>query len=824
VIADSDRVTLQEIEEHHIMRRTHCHAILAAALLVAAAFAAPLLAQEPLLPPPGQPGVEGIAPLQPVPVAQPLPVAQPTIAQPVIRPGGTTLEPVPVVISTREPVLADQRARGSAPTNVSVSAVSPVAVTVTWVLPPCAAGSLIRVGIPGGASRIFYQSDTLAVSRTCQLSPRASKQLRVAGGATPTVQRMEPLQPATTYVVSVAAFYRDSASGGAAPVNVTMPPPPAFTIAPVTPTATAVALSWNETLRPSRYVVYRDNAALADAGLNTSYQDTSVKPAVAYAYRVDAVYEAVYTGQAYKAVPDVIVSATATATTANQVVVGFADTHTHPFANLASGGRLFWGAAFGPIDAALAICEAWHGLGGLSDVIGNIKRTLGGNVSVGHHTGGYPNFDGWPAHNTLDHQQMYADWIFRAYQGGLRLMVSHAVNNGLVCSIAAKAPGRTCDDMEAADLQIQAAKDMEAYIDVESGGKGRGWFRIAYSPQEARQIIQSGKLAVVLGIEVDKLFGCGKNQCDAATVDAQLDKYYGLGVRHLIPVHFADNAFGGYALGGGTEKILFGVNSMAANEGGLTSFEEPKEEGCSPTFAQQCNQRTLTALGGQLITSMMNRGMIIDIDHMGMKTTDSVLVLTSARHYPVIGGHTGFVATAMPGKSSERDKSDAWLMTMKEYGGMVSVGLSPSETPAYQSSWSAQVPNDCPETSKSWAQSYLYAVDKMGGPDTAAVGLATDQFLNDMLGPRFDGHCPTQNGRVAYPFTTRTGVKLDKSVAGKREFDYNNEGLAHFGLLADFVQDLKNVGLTNRDLEPLFRSAEGYIRLWERSVAAMPVP
>jgi hypothetical protein len=43
-------------------------------------------------------------------------------------------------------------------------------------------------------------------------------------------------------------------------------------------------------------------------------------------------------------------------------------------------------------------------------------------------------------------------------------------------------------------------------------------------------------------------------------------------------------------------------------------------------------------------------------------------------------------------------------------------------------------------------------------------------------------------------------------------------------LLADFVQDLKNVGLTNRDLEPLFRSAEGYIRLWERSVAAMPVP
>jgi microsomal dipeptidase-like Zn-dependent dipeptidase len=585
-----------------------------------------------------------------------------------------------------------------------------------------------------------------------------------------------------------------------------------------------VDLGWNESLRPTRYVVYRDNVQVADAGVSTSYHDTAVKPAAAYNYRVDAVYEAVYTGQAYKAVPDVVVSATAAATTGNKVIVGFADTHTHPFANLASGGHLFWGAAFGPIAAALAICDDWHGLGGLKDWLGGIKRALDDNVSLGHHTGGYPNFDGWPQRNTLDHQQMYSDWIYRAYQGGLRLMVSHAVNNGLVCEVVEKAPGRTCDDMEAADLQIQAAKDMEAYLDQEAGGKGQGWFRIAYTPQQARQIIQSGKLAVVLGIEVDKLFGCGKNQCDAATVDAQLDKYYGLGVRHLIPVHFADNAFGGYALGADMEKILFGINSMAANQGGVTSLVTPQDEDCSPTFAHLCNVRRLTPLGGQLITSMMNRGMIIDIDHMGKNTTDDVLMLTGARHYPVIGGHTGFVGTATSGKSSERDKSDEWLMLMNRDGGMVSVGLSPSATASHTPGWRGAIPNDCEKTSKSWAQAYLYAVDNMGGVDTAAVGLATDQFLNDMLGGRFDGHCGTQSGRVVYPFTTRTGIKLDKSVAGNRRFDYNDEGLAHFGLLADFVQDLKNDGLTDRDLDPLFRSAEGYIRLWERSVAAMPVP
>ena len=806
------------------MIRTRCHVALAAVLLVGAAFTAPLLAQEPLRPPPGDAVLSPVGPVAPVPIVQPT-VLPEAIVQPVVRPGETTREIVPVVVSKREPELGDQRARGAAPTGVRVWAVSPIAATVEWVIPACAAGSLIRIGVPGRGSRIAYQTDTMPVSRLCLSGQRASKDFQVSGAAA-TVQGLGPLQPGATYVVTVTAFYRDSAESAAEPAMLTMPPPPAFTIAPVSPSTSGVALSWNETLRPTRYLVFRDNTQLGDAGNNTSWVDKTVKPAAgAYNYRVDAVYDAVYTGQAYGEVPAVVISATTTATTLNKVIVGFADTHTHPFANLASGGRLFWGAPFGPIEAVLAICDLWHGVGGLGDAIGNIKRTMSGNTSIGHHTGGYPNFDGWPAHNTLDHQQMYSDWIYRAYQGGLRLMVALAVNNSLVCEPLAKAPGRTCDDMEAADLQIDAAKQMESYIDGMSGGPGRGWFRIAYSPQQARQIIQNGKLAVVLGIEVDKLFGCGRNQCDAATVNTQLAKYYGKGVRHLIPVHFADNAFGGYALGGGFDRILFGANSMATNQGGLTSFQAPQEEDCSPTFAEKCNQRTLTALGSQLITSMMNRGMIIDIDHMGMKTTDAVLALTSARQYPVIGGHTGFVGTTTPGKSSERDKSTAWLGTMKQNGGMVSVGMSPSTTTIHQPSWRPMVQNDCPGTSKSWAQSYLFAVEKMGGPDTAAVGLATDQFLNEMLAPRFDGHCGVpQSGRVAYPFTTRTGVQLHKSQAGNRRFDYNDEGLAHFGLLADFVQDLKNDGLTNRDLDPLFRSAEGYIRLWERSVAAIPTP
>ncbi|MBA3444690.1 MAG: membrane dipeptidase [Gemmatimonadales bacterium] len=643
----------------------------------------------------------------------------------------------------------------------------------------------------------------------------------MTAGAATLEQTVTPLQPGRTYFVSVAAFYRDSAAGSADAVEVTMPPPPPFTIASVNPSANAVALSWNETLRPTRYVVFRDNAEVGDAGVNRSYQDNGVKPNSSYNYRIDAVYDAVYTGEkGYKTVPPVIVSATATTTTTKATpppVVGFADTHTHPFANLAAGGRLLSGEAFGPIEAALAPCDKVHGpLGGL-DVIGSAY-----GERAGHKTGGYPDFAGWPHWNTLNHQQMYSDWIHRAYQGGLRLMVALAVNNSLLCSlfIEKSAP---CDDMSAADLQIQAAKSMEAVIDLQSGGPGRGWFRIAYTPEQARQIISNGKLAVVLGIEVDKLFGCGKGECDANTVNTQLDIYYGKGVRHLFPVHLADNAFGGFALTGST---LFKLNSSAANPGGLTGPGVADEDCSASGFAKTCNTQGLTQLGAHLITSMMNKGMIIDIDHMGMHTTDTVLALTKLRHYPVLSGHTGFVGTALDGHSSEREKSDGWLAAIDSAGGMVSVGMSAEAAKTYTPSWRGAVANTCPGTTRTMAQSYLYAVDKMGGPDKAAVGLATDQFLTKFAAPRFGPHCPGEipATKVAYPVATRAWGTLPASQAGTRTFDYNTEGLAHFGLLPELVQDLKNIGLTNRDLDPLFRSAEGYIRMWERAVASVPVP
>ena len=69
---------------------------------------------------------------------------------------------------------------------------------------------------------------------------------------------------------------------------------------------------------------------------------------------------------------------------------------------------------------------------------------------------------------------------------------------------------------------------------------------------------------------------------------------------------------------------------------------------------------------------------------------------------------------------------------------------------------------------------------------------------------------------------------LKRSMAGpKRDFDYNLDGLAHYGMFPDMFQDLKNVGFPPAAMEALFGSAEKYISVWEASVevgAALPHP
>lgn len=245
---------------------------------------------------------------------------------------------------------------------------------------------------------------------------------------------------------------------------------------------------------------------------------------------------------------------------------GFADLHNHQFAYLGFGGKAFHGHAFGDIAEVLPWCDfprrggipnlndPIHGAGGVLDGVGSAMAHLYGHggLGIGHKVGGFPEFNGWPRWDSVTHQAVYEDWLRRAVDGGLRLMVMLAVNSEYMCSLVNRK--LSCNDMEAVDRQLDAAKEMEAYIDEKSGGPGQGWYRIVYTPEQARTVIASGNLAVVLGIEVDYLFNCHEEgDLDDERIGHELDKYYELGVRHVFPIHFGNNGFGGTAFQNGLE-------------------------------------------------------------------------------------------------------------------------------------------------------------------------------------------------------------------------------------------------------------------------------
>jgi hypothetical protein len=74
--------------------------------------------------------------------------------------------------------------------------------------------------------------------------------------------------------------------------------------------------------------------------------------------------------------------------------------------------------------------------------------------------------------------------------------------------------------------------------------------------------------------------------------------------------------------------------------------------------------------------------------------------------------------------------------------------------------------------------------------------------------PKMVGY-PFQYGKMTQP--------MGQQQVGRRFFNYNTDGLANVGMLPDFIADLYQIGLNDDDLKPLFQSAEGYIRMWERA-------
>ena len=513
------------------------------------------------------------------------------------------------------------------------------------------------------------------------------------------------------------------------------------------------------------------------------------------------------------------VSGTLPTGNAEAPVRGAIDPHTHITSYEFMGGKFLHGEPFHRwgVETALRDSKEIHGPWGALDIIGNLM----GYDDVNHRydTRGWPDFPSWPNRQQVSHMQYYYKWLERAHLGGVQMMVTHLVENEVLCNVqktvnpASWINPNNCNTMASVHLQIRRLQQMQDYIDAQQGGPGKGFFRLVRSPQQARQVIADGKMAVLMGIEVSELFNCGhKDSCSKESIERQLQEVYDAGVRVMYPIHRFDNQFGGARMEDGFINIgqwlatgRFFETEACDNETDGTRMtsgfpllgDVPVIKdiiagiGLNPTYDESrnhCNRHGLSELGEYLIQRMIDKGMIIEIDHTSTKTARAIMDIVEARNYSgVISGH-----------SHQNRKPDGSAHEVHERIARAGGMMAPYNSASSNLEWSIG--------------EFVNLLEPTGF--LVGVPFSTDMGgIGSQARPRND----TDTRPLIYPFETETGLVIDKQKTGNRVFDINKDGLAHFGLVADHIQDIRE-NTSSRIYEAVMNSAEAYLQMWERSV------
>lgn len=67
------------------------------------------------------------------------------------------------------------------------------------------------------------------------------------------------------------------------------------------------------------------------------------------------------------------------------------------------------------------------------------------------------------------------------------------------------------------------------------------------------------------------------------------------------------------------------------------------------------------------------------------------------------------------------------------------------------------------------------------------------------------------------PAYYQTPLKAAQTSVTSPAWDINTQGMAHYGMMPDYFQDLRAVGMKKEELKPAFKGAEAYIRMWEKA-------
>jgi hypothetical protein len=237
------------------------------------------------------------------------------------------------------------------------------------------------------------------------------------------------------------------------------------------------------------------------------------------------------------------------------------------------------------------------------------------------------------------------------------------------------------------------------------------------------------------------------------------------------------------------------------------------------------NPNGLTALGEFALKAMMKRGMVIDIDHMSDRAANRALTLANfpGGGYPLMSGHTGIRDRNSGDLNAENARTKAQLAQVACLGGMFGVGTDGMG--AYK-----------------WAGAYaeIYEIMRRAFAPGGACPQATPLGVSFVaLGTDMNSLVRTPPPTIFDPFGTprftdiynpnnpiNAGLTpLIKSTTGNRTWDYNIDGVAHYGMYVDFLRDVRtwggNTTLTGHQIvdDQVMYAAENFYRMWLKAEA-----
>lgn len=348
--------------------------------------------------------------------------------------------------------------------------------------------------------------------------------------------------------------------------------------------------------------------------------------------------------------------------------------------------------------------------------------------------------------------------------------------------MAAMAAEKAKSPAQARELILSELRYVEDFV----AANASEW-ALAKTPEEARALLTStDKRVVVHSIEGGHLLLSGPE--DAKFWASQ-------GVALVTVMHLRDDELGGAGV------LPMKVGRMINREGARKRALGER--------------RGLTERGAGAIVELDRAGILVDLSHMSPDTIDDTLAITKLNRIAPVVTH-GKLTRLQHSDLSFRDDQ---VLEIYRQGGIFSLGLSPQQLdPVHPDD---QLPSEiCRSTVETFAYHWDAVHDLVMAHAEELVGASADALTDEQRTRLAVGWSSDFNGWVNHAepvYGSHNGAchPLAQLPADATPFD--TEGLAHPGLLPGQWHAMQRMGY---DLDPMLRSAERFLDLWERARTA----